>query len=239
MPERGGLRVEDLHGHYGPAHILFGVSLEVASGHSLALLGRNGAGKSTLLKSIARTQVRTRGGLWFDGIDLSRLTAFQAARQGVQLVPEDRRIYPRFTVRENLLLARMASAPDRPPLPLETILEVFPSLTPLLPRRGDQLSGGEQQLVAIARAMVANPRLLLMDEPSAGLSPVLMDRVAETITRLREAQPLTLVISEQNVPFGVSLCDEVAVIDEGRIVFTGTRAMFEQDRTLQTRYLAV
>lgn len=234
-----GLRVRGLHAYYGAAHVLFDVDLSVEAGTSLALLGRNGAGKSTLLKSIARVEVHTQGEIVFASHDLAALPAHRAARLGVQLVPEDRRVYPSFTVRENLELARTAAAPERPPLALDQVLAIFPSLAPLLSRKGNQLSGGEQQLVAIARAMVAHPRLLLMDEPSAGLSPVIMDTVADAISRLRATTPLTMVIAEQNARFGVALCDAVAVIDEGHIVFTGSRAAFEADAAMQTRYLAV
>ena len=234
-----GLRVESLHAYYGAAHILFDVRLAAPVGTCVALLGRNGAGKSTLLKAITRAGVRAEGHATFDGRDLLRMPTFEIARLGVELVPEDRRVYRNFSVRENLGLAEAAATRDRPAIGLDRILSTFPTLEPLLGRRGNQLSGGEQQLVAIARAMVANPRLLLMDEPSAGLSPVVLETVGDAIRRLRAGHDLTMVLAEQNARFAVDLADHVVVIDEGRIVFTGTREAFEAEAEVQARYLSV
>lgn len=239
MGDGAGLRISGLQAHYGEAHVLFDVGLEVAAGRSLVLLGRNGAGKTTLLRSIVRSGVRAEGEVAFAGQDLRGLPTHRIARLGVQLVPEDRRVYPNFCVLDNLRLAQAAAGAGRPPRPTAEILELFPSLRPLLGRRGYALSGGEQQLVAIARAMVANPRLLLLDEPSAGLSPVIMDAVGDAVARIRGQEDLTLLIAEQNARFGVGLADDVAVIDEGRIVFRGTRAQFEAAGEMALRYLSV
>lgn len=231
--------IRDLHAFYGTAHVLFGVDLDVAPGASLAVLGRNGAGKTTLLRSVVQAGVRTTGSVRFGASALIGLESFRIARRGVQLVPEDRRVYSTLTVRENLEIATRASAPERPPLPLERVLAIFPTLEPLLGRRGNELSGGQQQLVAIARAVVSNPRLLLMDEPSAGLAPVVLATVEESIRRLRSELSMTVVVAEQNARFALALCEEVAVLEKGRLVFRGPKASFEGEEELQRRFLAV
>lgn len=238
MDSRGGLVVSRLNAYYDSAHVLFDVDLSVSEGMSLVLLGRNGAGKSTLLNAIMRSSVRTQGSVTFGQERIDGMPTHRIARLGLQLVPEDRRVYPNFSVQENLRLAR-AAAGGRDPRPLQEILELFPTLRPLLARRGNELSGGEQQLVAIARAMVASPRLLLLDEPSAGLSPVIMETVGEAVAAIRKDGRCTLVIAEQNARFGIGLADEVAVIDEGRIVFRGTRSEFEVAGEVALRYLSV
>jgi ABC-type branched-subunit amino acid transport system ATPase component len=239
MDPRPNLRLHQVHAYYGPAHVLFGVSLEVPAGSCLALLGRNGAGKTTLLRAITRSGVRVEGSVTLGEVELTRLSTHRIARLGVQLVPEDRRVYQGFTVRENLRLAEAAALPPRAPLPLDEVLTIFPTLRPLLSRRGNELSGGEQQLVAIARAMVASPHLLLMDEPSAGLAPVVLETVAAAIQRLRAHRPLTLVVAEQNARFALDLADHVAVLQEGRLVFSGSRQDFLARQGEHARYLTV
>ena len=234
-----GISVKNLDAYYGTAHVLFGVGLAVAPGQTFALLGRNGAGKSTLLKSIVRADVRVTGDIRLGDINITRLPTYRIARLGVQLVPEDRRIYTGLSVKENLELGFRATAKDRPPIEIERILDVFPTLRPLLHRRGNELSGGEQQLVAIARAMVGNPRALLMDEPSAGLAPVVLDMVGASIARLRTETDITMIIAEQNARFGLEMCQEVAILDRGRIVFTGSREEFEGQEELHRHFLSV
>ncbi len=234
-----GIRVENLDAYYGTAHVLFDVGIAVAPGQTFALLGRNGAGKSTLLKSIVRADVRVTGDIRYGGMSITQLPTYRIARLGVQLVPEDRRIYTGLTVKENLELGFRATAKDRPPIRIERMLEVFPTLLPLLGRHGNELSGGEQQLVAIARAMVGNPRVLLMDEPSAGLAPVVLDMVGASIARLRAETDITMIIAEQNARFALEMCEEVAILDRGRIVFTGSREDFERQEELHRHFLSV
>jgi branched-chain amino acid transport system ATP-binding protein len=234
------LRVEDLHSYYGSAHVLFGIGLELEEGSSTALLGRNGAGKTTLLRSIAGAPEITKSGrIGFAGRRLESLETHRVARLGVQLVPEDRRIFSSLSVRENLLLARSAAAPGKRPLEEQQILEILPALGALLDRPGDHLSGGQQQMLAIARAMVANPDLLLMDEPSAGLAPVILDQLVEVIQGIQKEHPPTLLMAEQNASFALKICTDVAVIEEGQIVFRGHREELQSDPELRRIYLSV
>lgn len=232
------LALVGLDAYYGSAQALAGVAISVAAGTTTALLGRNGAGKSTLLKSVAGIEVRTSGSIRAVGVELSGLPAFRRARLGVQLVPEDRRVLASLSVAENVLLGSHALG-TREPLELAEIVELLPTLAPLLERRGDQLSGGEQQLVAIARALRSNPRLLLLDEPSEGLAPIVVEQVGRAVAGLRRREGLTLVIAEQNAPFALSLADDVVVLESGRVAFSGSRADFEADPELARRHLAV
>lgn len=233
------LAVRDLHAYYGAAHILFGIDLTVPGGSTLALLGRNGAGKTTLLKSIANAGVRTTGSVRYGEIELRSLTSHKVARAGAQLVPEDRRIFTRLTVRENLRLAGKGAGPDRPAVGLDRILDLFPLLKDLLARPGYALSGGEQQLLAIARAMVANPTLLLLDEPSEGLAPRIVEQVGAAVKRLQSEFQLTSILAEQNTSFAEDLADEVCVLDGGSVVYRGRTSEFAAAETVKHRYLAV
>ncbi|MGC8463069.1 MAG: ABC transporter ATP-binding protein [Acidimicrobiales bacterium] len=233
------LEVRGLHAFYGTAHVLFGVDLTVPAGTTTALLGRNGAGKTTLLRSIANAEVKTNGSVHYGPTDLRALAPHRVARAGVQLVPEDRRIFTRLTVRENLRLATKAATPDRPALSVDRIVDLFPLLGDLIGRAGYALSGGEQQLLAIARAMVGNPSLLLLDEPSEGLAPRIVEQVGEVIRRLQSEFTLTVVLAEQNSHFAVGLADAVCVIDDGRVVFDGTAGAFAAQDDVRERYLQV
>ena len=235
----GDLEVRDLHAYYGTAHVLFGVDLTVPAGTTTALLGRNGAGKTTLLKSIANAEVKTSGSVRYGSTDLRALSPYRVARAGVQLVPEDRRIFTRLTVRENLRLATKATTHERPAVAVERIVELFPLLGDLIGRAGYALSGGEQQLLAIARAMVGNPSLLLLDEPSEGLAPRIVEQVGDAIERLQSEFSLTVVLAEQNSRFAVGLADAVCVIDGGRVVFEGSTADFAAQDAIRERYLQV
>ncbi|GIW06092.1 MAG: ABC transporter ATP-binding protein [Dehalococcoidia bacterium] len=232
------LTIDGLHAYYGTAHVLFDITLEVPTGATVALLGRNGAGKSTLLKSVMRLDVQTRGAITFKGERIDGLAAYQVARRGIGFVPGDRRIYPDLSVRENLNLARH-SLNGRTPLSIDQILRTFPTLGPLLERRGSALSGGEQQLLAIARALISNPDLLLLDEPSEGLAPVIVQRVAQAIADLKSTHAKSILLAEQNARFAVGLADQVLIIDEGRIVFRGSPEEFRAAEEIQSRYLAV
>jgi branched-chain amino acid transport system ATP-binding protein len=233
------LEVHDLHAFYGSAHVLFGVDLVVPAGTTTALLGRNGAGKTTLLKSIANAGVTTSGSVRYGALDLRSLPPHRVARAGVQLVPEDRRIFARLTVRENLRLATKAASAERPPVAVERIIDLFPLLGDLIGRPGYALSGGEQQLLAIGRAMVGNPTLLLLDEPSEGLAPRIVEQVGEAVERLQSEFSLTVVLAEQNSRFAVGLADAVCVIDGGKAVFQGSATDFAAEDEIRARYLQV
>ena len=233
------LRFADLDAYYGTAQTLFGVSLEVADGAIVALLGRNGAGKSTLLRSAMRLGVRTYGDITFDGHDLRPRSTSQVARLGIGYVPEDRRIYSRMTVLENLQLGRSLARRQRPELSIESVIATFPLLEPLLQRHGGVLSGGEQQLLAVARSLVGNPRLMLLDEPSEGLAPKIVAQLAEAVRMVHERFGVTVLLAEQNTPFALSLADSIAIIDTGRVVFTGSAADLAADPEILGRYLGV
>lgn len=234
------LQVVDLHSYYGGAHVLFGIGLELEEGSSTALLGRNGAGKTTLLRSVAGgPEITKTGRIAHAGQRIEDLEPHRIARFGVQLVPEDRRIFSSLTVRENLLLARSATPRGKSSLEERRVLEILPALGQLLERPGNHLSGGQQQMLAIARAMVSNPRLLLMDEPSQGLAPVILDQLVDVIRGIQSEHGLTLLMAEQNANFALKICSDVAVIDEGRIVFRGRREDLESDPELRRLYLSV
>lgn len=218
----GLLHLAEVDAYYGTGQALFGVSLDVPRGAVVALLGRNGAGKTTTLRSVMRLGVATFGSITFDGRDVTRLSTSDVARLGVGYVPEERRIYARMTVLENLQLGRGLAHRDRPELGLSTILDTFPLLRPLLARRGGVLSGGEQQLLAIARSLIGNPRLMLLDEPSEGLAPKIVAELRDAIRTLRDTFGCTVLLAEQNTRFALSLADRAAIVETGRIVWNGT-----------------
>lgn len=232
------LVVRNLDSRYGSAHVLFSLDLLVEPGKTLALLGRNGAGKTTLLRSIARGLVSTSGTVEFGEKRLDLMRPDEVARSGVQLVPEDRRIFTSLTVEENLLLGHHASG-KREKRNVSEIVEMFPMLKDLLARRGFALSGGEQQLVAIARAMMASPTLLLLDEPSEGLAPRIVEEVGEGLLNIKERYAVTIILAEQNVNFAMQIADNVCVIDDGRIAFEGGGAEFQERPDIRDRFLKI
>lgn len=233
------LTLRGLNSFYGKAHVLFDIDLEVPAGARLALLGRNGAGKSSLLKSVVGAGIRAEGEVRFGDRVISRLQTDEIARLGVQLVPEDRRVYKRLSVRENLQLGLISAGPGRDRIELGQLLIAFPTLHGLLTRHGGQLSGGEQQLVAIARAMMGSPELLLLDEPSAGLSPTVWQLVGEAIKHLQQEYSITTVIAEQNAGLALALCTSVLLVDDGRIMFHGSVEEFRANRDFTKRYLQI
>lgn len=232
------LSVRGLNAYYGGSHIIQDAALTVAPGESVALLGRNGAGKSTLMKSLLDAGPRVSGEVRFDGADLSNIATDERTRQGLVLVPEDRRIYPNITVAENIELGRHAAG-KRTRIATDEIYSLFPLLQPLRQRAGYQLSGGQQQLVAVARGLMGSPRLLLLDEPVEGLAPVVVDEMALHIARIRQTRELALLIAEQNLSFARRVTDRVVLIDSGRIVYDGSWGAFDADPQLKERYLAV
>jgi branched-chain amino acid transport system ATP-binding protein len=232
------LTLRGLDARYGAAHVLFGVDLELEDGSLTALLGRNGAGKTTTAMAIAGIGPRCTGELRYQGRDVGRWPAFRRARAGIQLVPDNRRVYPMLSVRENLELG-LSACGGRRGMRVAELADLFPTLSRLLDRMGDQLSGGEQQLVAIARALVSRPHLLIMDEPSQGLAPVILEQVGEAVRTLRASLGTTVLLTEQNVEFAGRLADRVVVIDGGRVVYTGSRDEFRDRRDVRGRYLSV
>lgn len=233
------LSVGNLDAFYGGSHIIQDANLVVRPGESVALLGRNGAGKSTLMKSLLAAGPRVTGDVRFAGANLTGVPTEKRSRLGLMLVPEDRRIYPNISVAENIELGRFAVAQGKASLSLTDIWSLFPLLEPLKERAGFQLSGGQQQLVAVARGVFGAPKLLLLDEPVEGLAPVVVEEMAAHIQKLRQRDGLTLLIAEQNLSFARSCTDKVFLIDSGRIVFDGSWAEFDADPSLKERYLAV
>ncbi len=227
------LRLDKIDVYYGSSWILKGVSLAVPSGGVVALLGRNGAGKSTTLKTIMGLVAPRAGTVQFDGAPIGGRAPHAVNHLGIAYVPEDRRIFRDLTVDEHLAIATRS-----PAWTAERIFGVFPALVPLRNRRGRFLSGGEQQMLAIARALVTGPRLLLLDEPSQGLAPVIVDAVIASIEAMRD-EGLAILLVEQNVELALDVADRAAIVDQGAIVFDGTAAELRERADLQTTYLGV
>jgi len=220
------LRIHDLHAGYGATPILFGVSLEVKEGEAVALLGKNGMGKTTLMKTAMGFIKPSRGSIDFEGSDLTRLTPHEIARRGVGFVPENRRIFPGLTVRENLELGLSALPRRSAALRRERLEEVFrhfPRLSERIGQHAKTLSGGEQQMLAIARVMMAGARLILMDEPTQGLAPALIRHIRDMIRELVRLR-VTVLLVEQNARVALSVCDRGYIMEKGCIVFQGASA---------------
>jgi branched-chain amino acid transport system ATP-binding protein len=233
------LEVRELDAFYGDSHVLHGARISVGPGERVALLGRNGAGKSTLLKCVMNAGPRARGTIRFQGQELAALPTHKRVRMGLALVPEDRRIFTHLTVAENIAMARHGAAPGRPAVPVAEIVARFPMLQSLQQRYGGQLSGGQQQLLAVARAMAANPSLLLLDEPTEGLAPIIVEEMAHDVVRTCAEKKVALLLCEQNIWFARRCTERVYVIDTGRIVFEGGWDAFDRQPEIQQRYLAL
>jgi branched-chain amino acid transport system ATP-binding protein len=213
------LDVDGLDAWYGQAHILHGVTLSVAAGEAVVLLGRNGAGKSTTLKAIMGLEARRQGRIRFAGLDIARMTTHRIARLGLGYVPEERRIFTDLTVEENLAVGRLPSRSGHAWTP-EALFELFPNLAGMLNRPGGQMSGGEQQMLTIARTLMGNPRCILLDEPSEGLAPVILDGIATALVRLKR-RGVGLLVAEQNLSFARRFADRAVVLDSGRLRYSG------------------
>ena len=230
------LVIDRLHTYYDDSHVLQGVSLRVNAGEVVTLLGRNGVGKTTTINSVIGFLQPRQGQIWLDGLDLTALPAHRIARLGVGLVPQGRAIFPTLTVKENIMLAARNGHPQG--WTLERVLVTFPALAARLKNLGSQLSGGEQQMLAIARALMTNPRLLLLDEPSEGLAPLLVAEIRRIIEQLR-ARGLSILLVEQNLALALAVADRVYVMNKGQIVFEGTPVELHQQPEVLRRYLGV
>ncbi len=233
------LQVDALDAWYDRSHVVQGLSLTVNAGEIVTLMGRNGAGKTTTLRALMGLVARRGGRARFDGEDFLAEPAHQRYHRGIAYVPEDRRIVPGLTVRENLLLGALALR-EKPDLAriVDEIAETFPRLKERLDQEGTSLSGGEQQMLAIARAMVGKPRLILLDEPSEGIMPLLVQEMFQLFARMK-AQGTTLLLVEQNVALALGISDRAYIIDQGKVVHGGRADELLQDREIQERYCAV
>jgi branched-chain amino acid transport system ATP-binding protein len=232
------LEAEGLDVFYGTSQILFGVSLAVEEGQTTALLGRNGAGKSTTLKAIAGIAPPARGKVRVLGREMQGRKPHVIARSGVGFVPEDRQVFPEHSVDDNLLIAAKKGPQGQDYWNTTRIYEMFPLLAPLRQRMAGRLSGGEQQMLTIARTLMGNPSGLLLDEPSEGLAPVIVERIAELLVRLRE-MGVTVLLAEQNMHFCLGIASHAVVIDKGQIVYRDTIDALRKDEAVKSRYLAL
>ena len=232
------LGVEGLDAYYGRAHILRGVGFEAQAGEVLALAGRNGAGKSTALKSIMGLVRPAAGRVRFEGRDVAGWEPHRIARLGLGYVPEERRIFADLSVTENLEVGRRPPRPGVSPWTTERLFALFPALAPLRDRPGGRMSGGEQQMLAIARTLMGNPRLILLDEPSEGLAPVVVEAMAQAVLSLK-AEGVAVLLAEQNMHFAGRVANRAAVIETGRIAWQGTMAALLADEGVRRTYLAV
>ena len=232
------LAVRDVHTFYGTSHILFGVSLEVREGETVCLLGRNGAGKSTTLRSIMGLTPPASGSVTYNGVELIGKPPYTIARLGIGFVPDDRGIFADLTVHENLEIAETRRRPNGDTWTLERLYSAFPTLQGLRARRGEHLSGGEQRLLSVARALLTHPRLLIFDEPAEGLSPLVVRAVREWILRLK-LSGMSILLSEQNVRFAMEVSDRAYVIDKGVIRHQGSVEELRANEEIRRRYLMV
>jgi branched-chain amino acid transport system ATP-binding protein len=231
------LQTQDIHTAYGLSRVLFGVSIEVRAGECVCLLGRNGVGKSTTMRSIMGLTPPQSGRVVFRGEDITGWAPYRVARAGIGFVPEDRRIFADLTVWENLDVARRAGD-GRNGFTVERVYDLFPKLRELSGRQGGHLSGGEQQMLTIARTLMGNPTLLLLDEPSEGLAPIVVDHLHDQIARLKR-EGLTILLAEQNTEFSLSLADRVYVLEKGSIRFSGPATRLRDDAPLRQELLAL
>jgi branched-chain amino acid transport system ATP-binding protein len=230
------LQVEDIHTYYGDAYVLQGLSLELGEGQIVGLLGRNGVGKTTLVSSIVGFNRPRRGRIVFKGEDITGCSCFGTIRRGMGLVPQGRRVFPSLNVEENLRVAAAGASPCR--WTLERVYELFPRLEERRRQRAKTLSGGEQQMLAIARGLMTNPDCLIMDEPSEGLAPIIIQSVWQVVAKLKQ-EGLSILLVEQNAALALQLVDYVHVMSKGRVVYSGTPRELWADDSVKSRYLGI
>jgi branched-chain amino acid transport system ATP-binding protein len=231
------LAVKEIYTSYGLSQILFGVSLEVAEGEVISLLGRNGVGKTTTLRSIMGLTPPRSGSILWKGENIAGKPPYQIAKKGIGFVPEERRVFADLTVWENLDVAIKPSRTQKNVWTLGRVFALFPALQPIQTRRGGFLSGGEQQMLTIARTLMGNPELLLLDEPSEGLAPIVVQQLGEQIKKLR-AEGVTILLCEQNAKFSLDLSDRLYILEKGQVRYSGTVADFRRDEAYKS-YLAI
>ena len=232
------LSVRGLRAAYGQARILFDLALDVGPGEIVALRGRNGAGKSTTMKAIMGLVDRIEGSVRFEGTELVGLAPHRICRLGLGWVPEDRRIFTDLTVLENLEVGRRPARPGAPAWTVDALFELFPNLGAMPDRPGASMSGGEQQMLSVARTLMGNPRVVLLDEPSEGVAPLIVEQMANMIESLKH-HGLGVLLSEQNLPFAVAVCDRAYVLEKGQVVFQGTMSALAADERARRDWLAI
>jgi branched-chain amino acid transport system ATP-binding protein len=232
------LQVEAIHTAYGLSQVLFGVSLEVHAGECIALIGRNGVGKTTTMRSIIGLTPPWKGRVVWKGQDIAHLAPHRICRLGIGFVPEDRRIFPELSVWENLDIARRAGTNGKASWREAEVFALFPDLAEIRDRQGGVLSGGQQQMLTIARTLMGNPELLLLDEPSEGLAPLIVDLLRQRVAELK-ATGLSIVLAEQNLEFVMALADRVYILEKGEVRFTGTPADLKADERIVHQFLTV
>jgi len=232
------LSLTDVDALYGESHVLHGISFALNAGRVLALLGRNGAGKTTCMNAIIGFLPPRMGEIRLFGEPIGRLSPETISRRGVGFVPQGRRVFPTLTVRENLVVSRQKRAGVAVPWTLERVIELFPRLRERLQQVAGSLSGGEQQMLAIGRALMGNPRVLLMDEPSEGLAPLIVAEVGRTLLRLKQ-EGHSILLVEQNIKLALDLADEVVILNTGRVAFNGSAGQVRNDQALITQHLGV
>ena len=232
------LSVQDLNSHYGPAHILFDIALEVGDGEVVALLGRNGAGKSTTFRSIVGLVEQRTGRIVFEGRDVSAEPTHAIVSRGLGYVPEERRIFTDLTVDENLEVGRQPVRPNAPHWTREKLFTLFPNLAEMRNRPGGRMSGGEQQMLTVARTLMGNPYLVLLDEPSEGVAPVIVEQMAQMILELK-GQGVSILLSEQNMHFAELVSDRAYVLEKGQIRYQASMAELSVNEEVRRAYLSV
>src|ERR1700748_3021406 len=232
------LKVSDLNSHYGPAHILFDIGLEVGEGEVVALLGRNGAGKSTTFRAIVGLVEQRSGKIIFEGRDVSRAPTHEIVRSGLGYVPEERRIFTDLTVEENLEGGPHPQRANAPQWTQTNLFALFPNLAEMRSRPGGRMSGGDQQMLTIARTLMGNPSLVLLDEPSEGLSPKIVEQMVDAILTMKK-EGVSIVVSEQNLHFAKLISDRAYIIERGRICFGGTMAELDARPDIRDAHLSL
>lgn len=231
------IELQEIHVYYGDSYIIQGVSLNVQRGEIVCLLGRNGAGKTTTMRSIMGYNPPASGSIRFDGQEITGRPVYENVRRGIGFVPEDRRIFPDLSVTENLDVARLPARPGREPWTEDRVFSSFPVLKKLRHHKGGELSGGEQQMLSVARSLMGNPRMLLLDEPCEGLGPLIVESLGEIISSLKAE--VSILMTEQNAHFALGISDRGYVIDKGRVRYEGSTADLVDNEEIQQRYLAV
>jgi branched-chain amino acid transport system ATP-binding protein len=232
------LTVENINVFYGTSQALFEASLNLYAGETLALLGRNGAGKSTMMKAIAGVIPTRQGKVTFMNKTITGVPSYKIARSGIGYVPEDRQIFPTLTVEDNLVIAYKRGPNGEDAWPIQRVYDMLPLLAPLKDRMGGQLSGGEQQMLTVGRSLMGNPTVLLLDEPSEGLAPIMVEKIGTLIETLKSLGN-TIVLAEQNLHFCLGLADRAVVIDKGKDVFNGSIKELNTNDEVKQRYLSV